>query len=63
MSTCPPNLTHSFLTVCKIIRFKVGKNKLIFLCSRGVAKLLVGVGKGVKKSIFLSRYGLKDFKF
>jgi hypothetical protein len=23
MSTCPTNLTHSFLTVCKIIMFKV----------------------------------------
>jgi hypothetical protein len=25
MSTCPPNLTHSFLTICKIIMFKVEK--------------------------------------
>jgi hypothetical protein len=34
MSTCPPNLTHSFLTVCKIITFKVEKNK-IPLCPKG----------------------------
>jgi hypothetical protein len=26
MFTCSPNLTHSFHTVCKTIRFKVGKN-------------------------------------
>jgi hypothetical protein len=26
MSTCPPNLAHSFLTNCKIITFKVDKN-------------------------------------
>jgi hypothetical protein len=25
MFTCPPNLTHSFHTSCKIIRFKVEK--------------------------------------
>jgi hypothetical protein len=34
MSTCPPNLTHLFLTVCKIITFKVDKN--IFLTLRPV---------------------------
>jgi hypothetical protein len=32
MSTCPPNLTHSFLTVCKIIMFKVEK-KVFFHCA------------------------------
>ena len=26
---CPPNLTHSFHIICKIIRFKVEKNKKI----------------------------------
>jgi hypothetical protein len=28
MFICPPNLTHSFHTMCKIIRFRVEKNKL-----------------------------------
>jgi hypothetical protein len=30
MSTCPPNLTHSFLIVCKIIMFKVDQKKFFF---------------------------------
>jgi hypothetical protein len=29
MFTCPPNLTHSFHTICKIIRFKVGKRSFV----------------------------------
>jgi hypothetical protein len=37
---CPPNLTHSFHTVCKIIRFNVGKKKFFSMCSRGTAKFL-----------------------
>jgi hypothetical protein len=32
MSTCPPNLIHSFLTVCKIITLKVDKK--VFFPSR-----------------------------
>jgi hypothetical protein len=33
MSTCPPNLTHSFLTVCEIIMFKVDE-KVFSICPR-----------------------------
>jgi hypothetical protein len=36
MSTCPPNLAHSFLTVCNIIIFQVDK-KVFSLCQRGIA--------------------------
>jgi hypothetical protein len=57
MFICPPNLTHSFHTVCKIIRFKVEK-KVFFLVLKGYSRVL-----GAKKTYFKSRYGLKDFKF
>jgi hypothetical protein len=32
MSTCPPNFTHSFLTMCEIIKFKVDE-KVFFPCA------------------------------
>jgi hypothetical protein len=34
MSTCPPNLAHSFFTVCKIITFQVDK-KVLYPCAKG----------------------------
>jgi hypothetical protein len=52
MSTCPPNLTHSFLTVCKIITFKVDK-KVFFPCAKGDSRVLKA-----KKTILKSRYGM-----
>jgi hypothetical protein len=35
MFICPPNLTHLFHTICKIIRFKVEKES-IFPCAQGI---------------------------
>jgi hypothetical protein len=49
MSTCPPNLTHSFLIVCKIITFKVD-NKSFFSLDPKVLK--------AKKTISWNRYGM-----
>jgi hypothetical protein len=46
MSTCPPNLTHSFLTICKIITFKVDQKK-ISPASKGDSRVLKA-----KKTIF-----------
>jgi hypothetical protein len=34
MSTCPPNLAHSFLTICKIITFQIDK-KAFFPTTKG----------------------------
>jgi hypothetical protein len=52
MSTCPPNHTHSFLTVCKIIMFKVDK-EVFSLAPEGDSRVLKA-----KKTIFKSRYGM-----
>jgi hypothetical protein len=57
MPTCPPNLRHSFLIVCKIIRFKV-KKKVFFTVPKRDSSL-----SGAKKTIFGRRYGLLDFTF
>jgi hypothetical protein len=38
MSTCPPNLVYSFLTVCVIKTFKVDKKNKISLCQRKTAE-------------------------
>ena len=54
MPTCPPNLTLSFLTICKIITFKV-KEKVFFHCDQGVLE--------AKKPIFGCRYSLPDVTF
>jgi hypothetical protein len=35
MFICPPNLTHSFHTMCKIIRFRVEK-KVFFPYALGI---------------------------
>jgi uncharacterized integral membrane protein len=50
MFTCPPNLTHSFHTVCKIIRFKVEKKKFFSQCLRGTVEFW-----GPKKPFFRIR--------
>jgi hypothetical protein len=55
MPTCPPNLRHSFLTVCKIIRFKV-KEKVF-----STVPVRHSSVSGAKKTIFGRRYGLLDF--
>jgi 16S rRNA A1518/A1519 N6-dimethyltransferase RsmA/KsgA/DIM1 with predicted DNA glycosylase/AP lyase activity len=52
MSTCPPNLVYSFLTVCEIITFKVDK-KVFFPMPKGDSRVL----KAQKKT-FSSRHGL-----
>jgi hypothetical protein len=54
MSTCPPNLTHSFLTVYEIITFKV-KQKDLPERDNSVLE--------AKKTIFERKYGLLDFIF
>jgi hypothetical protein len=50
MSTCPPNLTHSFLTVCKIIMFKVDK-KVFLSCAQREQQSF----EGQKKNHFLKK--------
>jgi hypothetical protein len=55
MSTCPPNLTHSFLTLYKIITFKVDE-KVLILVPKGNRRAFEA-----KKAIIWSIYGLKDF--
>jgi hypothetical protein len=57
MPTCPPNLRHSFLTVCEIIRFKV-KEKVFSTTPKRYSSVL-----GAKKTIFRHRYGLPNFTF
>jgi hypothetical protein len=52
MSICPPNLTHSFLTICKIITFKVDK-KVFSPVPEGDNRV-----SKAKKTIFKSRYGM-----
>jgi hypothetical protein len=41
MFVCPPNLTHSFHTICKIIRFKV-ERKSFFPCAQGIQQSFGG---------------------
>jgi hypothetical protein len=57
MSTYRPNLTHSFLTICKIITFKVEEKVFSTAPERDSSVL------EVKKSIFWCHYGLPDLKF
>jgi hypothetical protein len=57
MSTSPPNLVHSFLTVCKIIIFKVDK-KVFFPVPKGDSRVLKA-----QKTIFSSRHGLCNILF
>jgi hypothetical protein len=57
MSTCQPNLTHSFLTVCEIITFKVEKKVFPSAPERDSSVLKA------KKTIFRHWYGLSDLKF
>jgi hypothetical protein len=57
MPTCPPNLTHSLLTVCEIITFKV-EEKVFFHCAQEGQQCFGG-----QKTIFGHRYGLPDFIF
>jgi hypothetical protein len=57
MSTCPPNLVHSFLTVCKIITFKVDK-KVFFPYAKGGQESFEG-----PKTTFSSRHGFCDILF
>ena len=51
MATCPPNLTHSFFTGCKIITFKVNKKVFSHAPERDNKVLKA------KKTIFKNRYG------
>jgi hypothetical protein len=57
MPTCPPNHRHLFLTVHKIIRFKV-KEKVFSTVPERYSSV-----SGAKKTIFGLRYGLLDFTF
>jgi hypothetical protein len=57
MSTCPPNLVHSFLIVCEIITFKVDK-KVFFLVPKGDNKVLKA-----QKTTFSSSHGLCNILF
>jgi hypothetical protein len=53
MSTCQPNLTHSFLTVCDIITFKV-KEKVIFHCAREGQQCFGGQKNHFSASVWLA---------
>jgi hypothetical protein len=55
MSTCPPNLIHSFLTVCEIITFKVDKKKFFFPMPKGDNRVLK-----TQKTTFSSKHGFYD---
>jgi hypothetical protein len=57
MSTCLSNLIISFLTICKIITFKV-EEKVYFTMPKGDSSLL-----GSKKTTFSSRYEMSLFGF
>jgi 16S rRNA A1518/A1519 N6-dimethyltransferase RsmA/KsgA/DIM1 with predicted DNA glycosylase/AP lyase activity len=57
MSTCLPNLVHSFLTVCKIITFKVDK-KVFSPVPKWDSRVLKA-----QKTTFSSRDGLWDILF
>ena len=57
MSTCPPNLTHSFQIVCDIITFKI-KQKVLIHCAWEGQQCFGG-----QKPIFGLRYGLLVFIF
>ena len=39
MTTCPPNLVYSFLTVCEIIIFKVDKKVSFFPMPKGDSRV------------------------
>jgi hypothetical protein len=63
MSTYPPNLAHSFLTICKITTFKV-EEKGFFLYLRDTSVggqkkpfIEVDMGQGTSKSLFLGELG------
>jgi hypothetical protein len=58
MSTCPPNLVHSFLTVCEIITFKVDK-KVFFPTPKGIVEFW----RHAQKTTFSSRHGLCNILF
>jgi hypothetical protein len=57
MSTCPPNLVHSFLIVCETITFKADK-KFFFLVPKEDNKVLKA-----QKTTFSGRHGLCDILF
>jgi hypothetical protein len=57
MSICLPNLTLSFLTICKIITFKV-EVKVFFAPTKGDSNLL-----GSKKTTFSSTFRMCLFRF
>jgi hypothetical protein len=56
MSTCPPNLVHSFLTDCEIITFKVDKI-VIFPCAKGGHQSF----EGSKNSFFKQAWIVRHF--
>jgi hypothetical protein len=55
MPTCPPNLTHSLLTICEIVTFKVDL-KVFFLFAEGGHQSF-----GHLKNHFLESIGLPEF--
>jgi hypothetical protein len=57
MSTCLPNLTLSFLTICEIITFEV-EEKVLFALAQGGQQSF-----GVQKTTFSSRYEMCLFGF
>jgi hypothetical protein len=57
MSICTSNLRHSFLTICKIITFKV-EEKVFFAALEGDCSVLEA-----KNTIFSSRFGMRLFRF
>jgi hypothetical protein len=56
MYTCPPNHTHSCLSIWETMTFKVDEK--VFHMPKGDSRVL-----DAKKTLFLRRYGLWDFIF
>jgi hypothetical protein len=52
MPTCPPNLTHSLLIICKIITFKVDL-KVFFLSIEGGQQSFGGLKNHFLESIWI----------
>jgi hypothetical protein len=57
MFTCPPNLAHSFLTICKIITFKVDKEDFFPNAKGGQHSF------EYQRTTFSSRHGLWNILF
>jgi hypothetical protein len=54
MSTCPPNLRQSFLTICKIIKFKVDEKGFFLVTMEDIRVLEAKKISGIYCTTFYS---------